>query len=211
MQTHFTSNIIRAFEQRYRASLINSLGGFKSVNLVGTKNFKGQSNLAIFNSIVHLGANPPLVGMIIRPDSVERHTYENILETKHFTLNHLTKTNYMQAHQTSARYPREISEFKASGLNEDYKDGFFAPYVKESNIQTGLKLQEVVELKINGTILVIGEIEHIYLPDIALKTDGFIDLESAGSITCSGLDSYHSTGKLARLGYAKPDKMPETI
>jgi flavin reductase (DIM6/NTAB) family NADH-FMN oxidoreductase RutF len=211
MQTHFSSKSIKSLEQRYRASLINSLGGFKSVNLVGTKNLKGQSNLAIFNSIVHLGAHPPLVGMIIRPDSVERHTYENILETKYYTLNHLTKTNYIQAHQTSARYPREISEFTASGLNEEYKDGFFAPYVKESNIQSGLKLLELIEIKLNGTILVIGEIEHIYLPNSALMTDGFIDLELAGSITCSGLDSYHSTGKLARLAYAKPDKQPESI
>lgn len=211
MQTHFTSENIRLFEQRYRASLINSLGGFKSVNLVGTKNFNGQSNLSIFNSIVHIGAHPPLAGMIIRPDSVERHTYENVLETKYYSLNHLTKTNYIQAHQTSARYPRESSEFEACGLNEEYKDGFFAPYVKESYIQIGLKLQEVIELKINGTHLVIGEIEHIYLPESALMTDGFIDLELAGSITCSGLDSYHRTEKLSRLTYAKPNKMPEII
>jgi flavin reductase (DIM6/NTAB) family NADH-FMN oxidoreductase RutF len=211
MQTHFTSENIRLFEQRYRASLINSLGGFKSVNMVGTKNLNGQSNLSIFNSIVHIGAHPPLAGMIIRPDSVERHTYENVLETKYYSLNHLTKTNYIQARQTSARYPRESSEFEACGLNEEYKDGFFAPYVKESYIQIGLKLQEVIELKINGTHLVIGEIEHIYLPESALMTDGFIDLELAGSITCSGLDSYHRTEKLSRLTYAKPNKMPEII
>ena len=47
--------------------LINSLGGFKSVALIGTKSEAGNTNLAIFSSIFHLGANPPLVGLIFRP------------------------------------------------------------------------------------------------------------------------------------------------
>lgn len=205
MQKYFSSEDLFSLEQRYRGTFINSLGGFKSVNLVGTKNKNGQTNLAIFNSIVHLGANPPLVGMIVRPDSVERHTYENILETTYYTLNHLNESIYKKGHQCSARYPREVSEFAATGLNEEYKNTFFAPFVKESAIQIGLELKEKIELKINGTILVIGEIKQIYLPETALLVDGFVNLEKAGTITCSGLDSYSTTTQLARLSYAKPN------
>ncbi len=211
MSAYYSYDDLMAFETRYRASFINSLGGYKSVNLVGTKNKNGLSNLAIFNSIVHLGANPPLVGVIIRPDSVERHTYENILETGVYTLNHLNAAIYENAHQTSARYPRECSEFKESNLSEEYKHDFFAPYVKESHIQTGLVLKEKIDLNINGTLLVIGEIQHVYLPADSVMNDGFIDLEKAGSITCSGLDSYHVTHKLKRLSYAKPGSWPRPI
>jgi hypothetical protein len=32
-----------------------------------------------------------------------------------------------------------------------------------------------------------------------------LDIEKAKSITCSGLDSYHSTSRLSRLKYAKPN------
>ncbi|RYY06600.1 MAG: flavin oxidoreductase, partial [Sphingobacteriaceae bacterium] len=39
----------------------------------------------------------------------------------------------------------------------------------------------------------------------------FVDLEAAGSVTTSGLDCYHTTKKLARLSYAKPDKFPEEL
>ena len=46
-------------EDRKRIALINSLSGFKSLNLIGTINNQGQTNLAIFNSVVHIGANPP--------------------------------------------------------------------------------------------------------------------------------------------------------
>lgn len=211
MTKTYSFDDLMALEQRYRAAMINSLGGFKSVVLVGTQNHENQQNLAIFNSFFHIGANPPLCGLIIRPDSVERHTYENMLSTGFYTVNHIREEFYQQAHQTSARYPRNISEFEATGLHAVYKQDFFAPFVQESLVQIGLSLQEKVELKINGTILVIGKIEHIYFPSDCLQEDGFLDLEKAGTITCSGLDSYHTTQRIARLSYAKPDKMSSII
>ncbi len=211
MQKHFSLPDLLALEQRFRASLINSLGGFKSVNLVGTKNTNQQTNLSVFNSIVHIGANPPLVGMIVRPDSVERHTYENILETGYYTLNHLNASIYVNAHQTSARYPRSISEFEACNLSELYQDDFFAPYVKESNVQIGLELKEKIDIASNGTILLVGEIKHVYFPEFALQRDGFLNLESCESITCSGLDSYHRTQLISRLSYAKPTSWPDKV
>ena len=116
-------------EQRYRANFINSLTGFKSLVLVGTAAINGQKNLAIFNSIVHLGAHPPLIGMVIRPDSVDRHTLQNILETGYYTINHVQEEMMEKAHQTSARYPKTISEFDAVGLEDEVINDFPAPFV----------------------------------------------------------------------------------
>lgn len=200
----FNTTDILAMEQRYRAAFINSLGGFKSGVLVGTANKKGNTNLAIFNSLFHLGANPALCGLIIRPDSVARHTYENILETGSYTINHINEGIYKQAHQTSARYDREVSEFDATGLTLQYEQGVMAPFVKESHVQFALEFAEKHELQINGTILVIGKVVKVMLPDECIGADGFIDIERAGTITVSGLDSYHTTQRLSRLSYAKP-------
>ncbi len=205
--SHLSLHEIMLLEQKFRASLINSLTGFKSLALIGSINKLGQNNLAIFNSIFHVGAHPPLIGFINRPDSVERHTLSNILDNRFYTINHINENNYKQAHQTSARYPKEVSEFEATGLVPEFKDGFEAPYVKDSNIQIGVELREQINIKANNTILIIGEIKHIYFPANCLLEDGFIDLEKAQSITCSGLDSYHNTIKISRLSYAKPDKV----
>jgi len=199
-----THQDILDFEQRYRATFINSLGGFKSLVLIGTRSKSGNTNLAVFNSYFHLGANPPLFGIIIRPDSVERHTLSNILETGEFTVNHVKADFYKQAHQTSARYPSTTSEFNASGLNEEYHSGFYAPFVNESSIKIHAQFKQKLEIEVNGTIMIIAKINHVFLPEDCLLNDGFVDLENAGTITCSGLDSYHSTKKLARLSYAKP-------
>ena len=206
METHLSFNDLMGMEHRLRGNLINSVGGFKSVCLIGTKDKDGQTNLAIFSSIIHIGASPPLIAFIIRPDSVERNTLSNILETDFYTMNHLNETIYKNGHKTSARYPKEISEFDAVGLTANYKDNFLAPYVNESSVQLGIQFKERIDLSINGAILIIGQIQHVYFPKDCLFEDSFLDLEKANTITCSGLDSYHNTQRIGRLSYAKTDK-----
>ena len=90
-------------EKLYRTKLINSLAGIRQVALIGTKSKDGQENVAIFNSLIHLGAHPPLIGFISRPDSVERDTLRNIKETESYTLNFIDKKWLKEGHQTSAR------------------------------------------------------------------------------------------------------------
>ena len=204
MNTTFSNAQIMDMEQRKRAQLINSISGFRSVALIGTIDTQGQTNLAIFNSIVHLGSNPPLLGFIMRPDSVERHTLSNIMEMGHYTINHIHQKMYEQAHQTSARYAKNMSEFDATQLTPLFKEGFVAPFVKESHIQIGMEFKERIEISINQTSMVIGEIKWIHFPDHCLSEDGFLDIEKAGSITSTGQDSYHTTQLLQRLEYAKP-------
>ncbi len=204
VQSIITSMDLEQMEQRKRAHLINSVGGFKSTCLIGTINAAGLTNLAIFSSIVHIGANPPLISFIMRPDSVERHTLSNILDIGYYTINHINTAIYQQAHQTSARYPKEVSEFDATGLTPLFKNNFKAPYVKESQVQMGIAFKERVDLSINHTIMVIGEIQEIYFPADCLEPDGYLDIEKAGTIAGTGLDSYHFTQRLDRLPYAKP-------
>lgn len=206
VKTFINKNQLDELEKQKRVHLINSLGGFKSVSLVGTSDENGNENLAIFSSFFHIGANPPLIGLIFRPSPPERDTMRNILDTGFFTVNHINESIYKQAHQTSARYDKGISEFDVTGLKSEYKNDFFAPFVAESNIQLGVEFKEKIDISINSTTMIIGEITQIYIPENCLLDDGFIDLEKANTITCSGLDSYHKTIQLDRLSYAKPDK-----
>lgn len=198
-------------DKRFRTHFINSLSGFKSVNLVGTKSEKTGLNLSIVSSVIHLGANPALMGFIMRPASVPRHTYENIIETGSYTFNHVLPEFYKKAHQTSARYPKEVSEFEATGLTPEFLEDFYAPYVKESRLKIGMNFLEAMPIQLNGTILMIGEIAEVIYPEECQLEGGFLDIAKAGTVTCSGLDSYHTTNKLARLSYAKRDKVVEEI
>ena len=194
---------LNQMEKRYRAQLINSLSGVKSANLIGTVNQEKQTNLSIVSSVFHLGADPALMGMIFRPAVVERHTFENICETKSFTINHVNSEIYEKAHQTSARYPREISEFNEVGLTPEYYPEIIAPFVKESIIKIGLELVEVKHLEVNKTEMVIGKIIFIDFPKQHLSEDGYINIIDANTIGVSGLDHYVELNSIRRLKYAK--------
>lgn len=193
-------------ETQKREAFVNSLTGFKSASLIGTIDNNEKTNLSIFSSVTHLGSNPALVGFISRPNLTERHTLDNILETKFYTINHINEQIFKKAHQTSARYPKNISEFEATGLTPEFIPGMIAPYVKESHIKYGMEFMESHELKINNTILVIGKVIEVIVPESSLMKDGSINIEEAETITIAGLDSYHTTKRLAKLSYAKTDK-----
>lgn len=200
------SKDIDLLDSRVRVHLIYSLGGVKSVSLIGTKSQSGHTNLSVFSSFFHIGANPALIALIFRPSPPERDTLRYILESGFYTINHINESIYKQAHQTSARYDADVSEFDAVGLTREFKNDFQAPFVQESVIQMGIEFKEKIEISINNTTMIIGEIVQVYIPENCLSADGFVDLEKANTLTCSGLDSYHKTIQLDRLSYAKPDK-----
>ena len=128
MKQFYSIDDIENMELRFKTAFINSLSGFKSLNLIGTIDASGNNNLAIFNSVFHVGANPALMAFVVRPDSVERHTLENILQTNYYTINHVNQSIIKQAHQTSARYSKYQSEFAATGLTPEFKNDFLCSF-----------------------------------------------------------------------------------
>ena len=191
------------YDRFYRANLINSLSGFKSASLIGTKNELDISNLAIFSNIVHLGADPALIGFVNRPREAAPHTLKNIEATDFYTINHIHTDWVDKAHQTSAKYAENVSEFDSCGFTEEYIDGFNAPFVKESVIKYGMKLIEVIPIKHNNTFFMIGEVVIISVPESIISSDGFIESDKANSSCSLGIDGYYKAEKIVRLPYAK--------
>ncbi len=207
----YSTSEIESWERFYRANFINSLTGFKSVNLIGTVNKQGQTNLGIFSSIVHIGSNPALVGYINRPVKAAPHSLANIQATKIYTINHINSSFVQKAHQTSANYEAEISEFAEVGLTPDFQENISAPFVKESNIKYALSLQQIIPIDLNDTFLVIGKIIFIQINNDIVTEDGFLQLDKAGSICSNGNDGYYSTQLINRYSYAKPNIQPQKI
>lgn len=201
---HFPINEIKKWDRFYRTNFINSLSGFKPVSLIGTVNKDGQTNLAVFSNIVHIGSDPALIGFINRPLEAAPHTLSNIVATGYYSINHITESFVKQAHQTSAKYDSTVSEFVVTGLTPTYENDSKIPFVAESNIRYLLKLVEVIPIKYNNTFLVIGEVTDIYLPSSVLNEDGFIEIEKAGSIVSLGIDGYYKCKMIDRFEYAKP-------
>lgn len=202
---HYSRSHLNDLPSRFRSNLINSCTGYKSCNLLGSISGKGNLNLAIFNSIVHIGSNPAFLGFILRPTTVRRDTYDNLRQNGHFTVNHVNKSILGAAHQTSAKYEGHISEFEKTGLTPEYLHDFPAPYVKESIIKLGCHFENAYEIKENGCLLIVGSIHHIYLPKTIQHSDGWVQLDKAHTLSGIGLDGYALPELLVRLAYARPD------
>ncbi|MBT8285579.1 MAG: flavin reductase [Flavobacteriaceae bacterium] len=209
--THIDLEYINNLDSRFRANFINSLTGYKSCNLIGTCSAKGEANLAIFSSLMHIGSSPALLGFVLRPLTVRRDTFENIKQTGLFTVNQVASDFLEQAHQTAAKYRQQEPEFEAVGLNEHYLDGFKAPYVAESQIKIGCSYKNHYLLEENDCILVIGAVEHIYFPDHIQHTDGFLELDKINTMAAMGQDGYALPKFLGRLSYARPESKPHFI
>lgn len=199
-----TRDQITEMERGYRTTLINSLPGYRSLHMVGTIDNDGITNLGLFNSVFHVGANPPLLGMVMRPNTPDHDTLNNIQATGQYTLNNVLPDWYPRAHQTSAHYPSDISEFDICDFRKFYSHGFMAPFVQESTIKIGMELRERIDIEINKTTIVIGEIVQILIDETLIDPDGYLDHIRAQTVTVAGLDSYFSTQPLGRLPHAKP-------
>jgi flavin reductase (DIM6/NTAB) family NADH-FMN oxidoreductase RutF len=202
-----TRDGIDNMEKLYRINLINSCSGYKSANLIATQSGDGQTNVAVFSSVTHLGSNPPLLGFITRPAVVPRNTYENIKKTGIYTINHIHQNITQDAHHTSAKYPKEVSEFDQTNLKTEYKNDFAAPYVKDCHVQIGMRYVNEYVIEENDTILVIGKIEHLHINDEILETDGFINLAKVKTATINGLDGYAIPQQNTRYPYQRPKQV----
>ena len=205
----YTKKDIEKIDKVTRLKIINSITGIKPANLIGTINKEGKTNLAVFSSIVHLGSNPSLLGFISRPRTPEvGHTYGNIIETGHYTINHIQPVFVKQAHYTSAKSKSDISEFDRCNLSEEYLDNFKAPFVKESTFKMAMSFKQAIDIELNGTLLIIGEVENIIMPDNAI-VDNDIDLEKTNSVGISGLNSYYSLKKIEKHPYVRVSEVPK--
>jgi len=207
---HFTKEVIQNMDRIKRLNIINSISGIKPANLIGTVSDDGNPNVAIFSSIVHLGSNPAILGFILRPDAkVRRHTYENIQQNGFYTINHVHQSFIEQAHYTSAKFDADVSEFEECQLTEQYLFGFKAPFVKESHLKLAMRFLQAVPITVNNTIMVVGEVEHILLPNVAMDARGHIDLSIMEDVGISGLNSYYSLKKIAQFPYARATEIPD--
>lgn len=188
----------------FRRNFFNSLPGPRGVHLIGTKGHRGDENLGVFSSVVHLGASPALLGFHLRPLTVPRHTYHHLKARGWFTLNTIHPEILERAHQTSANYGLKDSEFSATGLTPEYSEACPAPYVKESLVRIGLTFEEEHLISANDSLFIIGRVQEVFVPDEVVSEDGHVDHQLLDTLAVAGLDTYYRVNDGKQLPYARP-------
>ena len=202
---------IDCMEYLFRINLINSCSGYKSANLIGSKSKDGHENVAVFSSITHIGSNPPMLGLFMRPTTVSRNTYDNIKESGLYTINHIHSDILEDAHHTSAKYPKTVSEFNVTDLISDYKLDIPVPFVKDAPVQMLMEFVEEHHISANQTILLIGKIKELFVNETLIESDGFINLSKGNVAAINGLDGYTIPELKTRFDYQRPKVTPDEI
>jgi len=202
-------NELKNLDHRYRINLINSITGIKPANLIGTTSHDNFENVAIFSSIVHLGSKPAQIGMVSRPQTNKmKDTYANIMETGFYTINHISASFIENAHYTSAKLEKKVSEFDVMNLEREFIGNFIAPFVAQSQVKIGMQYLKSLDLP-NGCIFIIGEVKLIQLSDDLVTEAGQLNLENYDAVGISGLDSYYSLKKITSFPYVRVNEIPD--
>lgn len=203
-----SNRAIQAFPHAKRLNLVNSLSGVKQACLIGTISAEGKTNVSPFNSIVHLGSSPALLGFILRPhQEVRRDTFENIKATGSFTINHVHESILVNAHYTSAKL--EESEFEPCNLTPEFIGGCAAPFVGESIVKMEMKFVEALPIKHNNTTMVIGELVNVFLPPEIISSKGYLNFDQSKNVMVSGLNRYYTSKHVMDLPFARPGEVPK--
>lgn len=205
----FNNQDIDKLNKIFRINLINSCSGFKSANLLGTISEDGKTNVAVFSSVTHLGSNPPTLGFILRPTTVPRNTHKNLKDLGYFTINHIWEDVFEDAHHTSAKYPDEVSEFDMTELEPEFKGKFKAPFVKNAPVQMAMKFIEEIYVPSNDVMLVVAQIQELYVKDELLQQDGLINLSKGNVVAINGLDTYTVPKFKKQLSYQRPKSIQQ--
>jgi flavin reductase (DIM6/NTAB) family NADH-FMN oxidoreductase RutF len=158
-----------------------------------------------------LGSSPALLGFILRPNVVPRNTYNNLKATGYFTVNHIAQNMIAQAHQTSASFDAEISEFEMVNLEQEYLSDIDVPFVKDSPVKLLCRYLNEYEIVENNTIHIIAAIEEIHFRDEMLHNDYWLQLDQGEVVAVNGLDGYCLPKIVDRFDYARPNTPTKSI
>ncbi len=196
MPTYSETQLLQA-NKSWRINFINSIVGYKNLNILITPSPQGVYNAAIFNSGIHIGSSPPYIGFLLRPTKVPRHTYENVLRYPYATMNVVSEAFYQKAHLTHHHIPAEQSELEYADLETEWLDDVPIPVLRDSPIRAYLRFSEEHFLQVNQTRLLIFAILWVDIRG-EVAPDGFIALDGLGVVAGSGCDAYYRAEFLGR-------------
>jgi len=158
---------------RERYGLMISLIQPRPIAWVSTRDDEGRLNLAPYSFFTGITASPMTVCFAPACDREGRKkdTLLNIEETGEFVINAAVEGSAARMVETSAAYPRGISEFAECGLTPAPSAKVKPPRVKESPVALECVLDRVVTVSEGplGGNLVIGRVVHLHIDDAVWK------------------------------------------
>lgn len=194
--------------QKLHQYLLGAIGP-RPIAFASTVDAEGKPNLAPFSFFNVFSANPPI--LIFSParsgrTNTTKDTYNNVKVVPEVVIN---VVNYDIVHQmslASSPFAPGVNEFEKAGFTALKSDSVKPFRVAESPVQFECKVNEVIELGIEGGAgnLIICEVLKIHIHDEVLDANGMIDQQKIDLVARMGGDWYSRANAESMFEITKP-------
>ena len=164
----------------------------RPIGWISTTDKEKNVNLAPYSFFNAVADNPPMIMFSItgqKKNISSKDTLQNIIETKCFVVNIVSKDLLNQMNQTSGNYPKNTDEFVLAKLEKTNCVYIDVPRVKKSPASLECKLYKILKLPGFSNNMVIGEVVGVHINENILK-NGIFDILGYDPIARLGYKDY---------------------
>jgi len=149
-------------------------------------------NLAPYSFFNAIADNPPMIMFSItgqKKNISSKDTLQNIIETKCFVVNVVSKDLLNQMNQTSGNYPKNTDEFILAKLEKTNCVHIDVPRVKKSPASLECTLYKILKLPGFSNNMIIGKVVGVHINENILK-NGIFDILAYDPVARLGYKDY---------------------
>ena len=164
----------------------------RPIGWISTTDKEKNVNLAPYSFFNAIADNPPMIMFSItgqKKNISSKDTLQNIIETKCFVVNVVSKDLLHQMNQTSGNYPKNTDEFILAKLEKSNCIKIDVPRVKKSPASLECTLYKILKLPGFSNNMVIGKVVGVHINEKILK-NGFFDILTYDPIARLGYKDY---------------------
>ena len=164
----------------------------RPIGWISTIDKEKNVNLAPYSFFNAIADNPPMIMFSItgpKKNILSKDTLQNIIETKCFVVNVVSKDLLHQMNQTSGNYPKNTDEFILAKLEKANCVHIDVPRVKKSPASLECKLYKILRLPGFSNNMVIGKVVGVHIKENILK-NGIFDVLAYDPVARLGYKDY---------------------
>ena len=164
----------------------------RPIGWISTIDKEKNVNLAPYSFFNAIADNPPMIMFSItgqKKNISSKDTLQNIIETKCFVVNVVSKDLLNQMNQTSGNYPKNTDEFILAKLEKTNCVNIDVPRVKKSPASLECTLYKILKLPGLSNNMVIGKVVGVHINENILK-NGIFDILAYDPVARLGYKDY---------------------
>lgn len=172
----------------------------RPIAIVSSISNEGVVNIAPFSYFTIVSTNPPMIAVSVqRRDGHKKDTSQNILDSREFVVHITDELNAVDANQTAAELPYNVSELEVSDFKLTESETVRVPGITNAKVRMECTLSKAIPL--GGQVaddascdLIIGNITRYHI-DESIYENGRINIDELRPVSRLAGNQYMKLGE----------------